>query len=302
MTMNKFLKTSAFTLVVLIFSACAVDNNEGKFNFDNTSGWVQFETAATENIVLDAYDFENSLDIELLVNVPVTPNDINVTYSLQSVSGQDPNTFFSNGDTILLPAEVYGYANVGVNPIISLDINEVQNITEVMVFDVVLESTDAANVTVGIDGSTRPISHRVTICPTLNSSSGAFIGDYILTVPSGPGPFGIVFTDGITVTISEGTGGPFTRVFQADYLPAIAAGFPVIDIEFTFVDGEIIIPDGILTGVGCGAQILLGGDSDNVSGLPCGDTSITLNMLDFQNGSGNCGAADVPLTLLLTKI
>ena len=300
--MNKFIKASTFILASLIFTACAVDNTDGRFNFDNTSGWIQFQQASSANIVIDEYDVENSFDIPILVNIPVTPKDIVVTYTLQSVSGQDPNTFFTNGNTVDLPAEEYGYANVGDYPVISLDINEVQNITEVMVFDVVLESTDAANVTVGIDGSTRPTSHRVTICPTLNSSSGAFIGDYILTVPSGPGPFGDSFEDGITVTISEGFEGPFSRVFQADYLPGIAAGLPVVDINFSFVDGEVIIADGILTGVGCGAQILLGGDSDNIDPQPCGDSTITLNMLDFQNGSGNCGAADVPMTLLLTKV
>lgn len=299
--MNKFIKISGFSLALLIISACAVDNTEGRFNFDNTSGWIQFRTASTNNILLDTYNFENDLNIELLVKVPVTPNDINVSYSLQSVSGQDPNAFFSNNNTINLPAEVYGTANVGVNPIISLDINEVRNITEVMVFDVVLESTDVSNVTAGVAGANFPISHRVTICPSLNSSNGLFIGDYILTVPSGPGPFGTTFTNGITVTLSQGADGPFSRVFQADYLPGVAAGLPVVTIPFSFVNGKIIVADGILTGVGCGTQILLGGDANTLASLPCGDAAITLNMLDFKNGSGSCNQSNVKMTILLTK-
>ena len=127
--------------------------------------------------------------------------------------------------------------------------------------------------------------------------------DYVLTVPTGDGSFGTVFADDQVVTVSEGNNGPFSRVFQADYLPNIGAGLPVVDIEFMLEDGgNVVIFDGILTGIGCGAQILLGGDPDSLVAAPCGDDSITLNLLDFIGGSGTCGVADEPVTIVLTKV
>lgn len=299
--MKNIFKTLFLAISLVILNGCTNNDDDGRFYRDETSGWIQFTSASTD-IIMDAYDIEEPLGIEFLVNVPVTPNDIKVTYKLQGVSGPDPNQFFTNSTTVILPAETYGYAIVGLNPKISLNLSEVQNITEKMVFDVILVSTDTPNVTVGITGSPRPTVNRVTICPTLNSSTGAFIGDYILTVPSGDGPFGTVFTDGITVTLMEGANGPFSRVFQADYLPGIAAGLPVIDVPFEFINGKIIVGSNILTGVGCGAQILLGGDNGNILSQPCGDDMIQLNLLDFINGSGGCGASNVPLNIVLTKV
>ena len=288
----------AFSLV--IFNGCNSDDDGARFSVEETSGWIQFKSATTD-VTIDNFDTSTPLNIEFLVKVPVTPNDIKVTYKLVGVSGQDPNQVFTSSNVVLLPAETYGYANVGLNPSVSLNLGNAV-ITEKMVFDVVLVSTDNPNVTVGIAGSARPTSNRVTICPSLNSSTGAFLGDYILTVPSGDGPFGTVFADGITVTLVEGENGPFSRVFQADYLPGIAAGLPVIDIPFEFVNGKIKIGSNILTGVGCGGgQIMLGGDSGNILSQPCGDDMIQLNLMDFVAGSGGCGAADVPVTVVLTK-
>lgn len=292
------------TLVLVLVAFSCEEDGGSRFSDDPSKGWVQFLSDSSSDIVLDAYDFSVMFEVPIKTAVPYNMEDLNITYSLQSVSGQDPNQVFSNGNSIVVPANNGGTANVGGYPFIQFDIAEAQNITEVMVFDVVLESTNRSSVSVGIDGSTRPTSHRVTICPSLDVSTGSFIGDYVLTVTTDVGPFGQQFENGITVTLAEGNNGPFSRVFQADYLPGIGAGLPVVDVEFLLVDdeGSILIYDGISTGVGCSGEILLGGDADNQLSSPCGDEEIMLNMIDFQAGSGACGVGDVPMTIMLTKV
>lgn len=308
--MKKSIKIfSLFALIIVCFFSC--DNNDDLgFLPSEELGWIQF-VEGEPDVIESNQSLQEIVRVGVNIQVPTTSSDLTINYNLVSVSGMDPNNLFSNTGSIISPAGETSYSgpdnNTGIDyaflPTIDFDVSEIAtNLIEPMVFDVILTGTSSSMITVGLMGENFPIIQRVSICPSFDSSVGKFIGDYILTVPSGFGPFGEQFTNNQIVTLYEGADGAFSRTFQADYLPAIGVGLPVVDIEFSFIDGEIIINDDVSTGVGCTSEILLGGDSNNILSQPCGDASIILNMLDFQGGSGGCGPANVPITVELTKV
>lgn len=285
--------------VIASFSGC--DNseglNEGKFDENPRSGWVEFFTETTNiEAQIDNLDLSGPAisTIPVAVNVPINENDLAIRYSLVPVSGADPNTIFSNSGILI--AEGGKSSNFGLYyPEIEIDLTEAANISEIMVFDVVLTSTNRDFVTAGISGSDRLTSVRYQICPTLDISTNQFLGEYNITTSASLFG-GTVFTD-TTVTLVEGPNGPFSRQFDATYIGAAPT-----TVDFTFVDGEIIITDDLFVPLGCSSAIFLGGDSSNILQAPCGDSSITLNMIDFLDASGGCGVSNEPFTVVLTKI
>ncbi len=311
--MKKTIKLFSILFVLACFTSCD-DGTDLGFSPTPEVGWIQF--VESQHGGPSGTIFSNQADLEVIrigvnIQVPTTSSDLTISYNLVPVSGMNPNTAFSNNGALVVPAGITSYAspdnNTGINyvnlPTIDLDVNDIAaSLAQPMVFDVVLAGTSSGSVTVGLEGEDFPTVQRVAICPSLDSSTGNLLGDYVLTVPTGAGPFGTVFTDDQVVTITEGSNGSLSRVFQADYLPAIGAGNPVVDVEFILENGAVTVLDGISTGLGCASEILLNGDPGNVVALPCGDDVITLNLLDFAGGSGGCGVGDVPVTLVLTKV
>ncbi|MEH6535301.1 MAG: hypothetical protein V7719_02835 [Psychroserpens sp.] len=323
----KNLYKSIFLSLTLLLTVYSCDNsegdNEGKFNDDPATGWVQFVTAGeSTNIIIDNYDTSNLLEVPVFINIPVSTSELAISYDLVTVSGADPNTIFSNSGVLINPANssthfffsdleagALDIANGGTKdpltfsefPRIQFDIALAANISETMIFDIVMTSTDRDGVTVGVEGSPRPTAYRIQICPSLNASTGNFVGDYSLTVTSGDSLFGgPVFADQ-TVTLDEGANGAFSRQFDVVYEPGGPAN--LMTVTFSFSNGQIIVDDGLSTNIGCATLLLLGGDADNILSQPCDDSEgITLNMLDFQGGSGGCGVADIPLVVVLTKL
>lgn len=140
-------------------------------------------------------------------------------------------------------------------------------------------------------------------CQSLEETKDMFLGDYTLSIVAGPdGP--PLFEDGLVVTLQKGEGGDLDRIFEADYRPEVAAGVPTVPIQFSMKDNLVTITDGVKTGLSCDgeSEILIGGNSKNAIERPCFNDYILLNMVDFQGGSGNCGASDVPFTIKLTKV
>jgi len=300
-----------FSFAIITFNSCDNDKgvNDGKFDANEESGWVQFQSNESQ-IWLDAYNFDEVFEIPVEVNVPVVKDNLTINYSLVGVSGVDPNTVFSNNGSIVSPAGFSSNFDLFF-PSISFDISEALNITETLIFDVVLESTNKSTVQVGISGSedTRPTTYRVSICPIVLSRSDFVTGDFNLTVTSGSSLFGgDVFADQV-VSIQEGNNGANSREFDVVYEPGGPANSITITFSIDTSNGQVNIGDGISTNIACevGELLLIGGDATNIFSFnPCTvlvtDTTLMLNMLDFQGGSGGCGVGDVPLTVVLTKV
>jgi hypothetical protein len=330
--MKNIIKLSSLAVLLFVFG-CSDDDTTERFSNDPSTGWIQFvgdETDAGSS----SFSFEAAVPVN--VSVPLNETDLTINYSLVAVSGLDVNTVFSQ-NSIVVPAGTSGTALVGGFPTINFDLSTVPNITEPMVFDVVLQSTSRSSVTVGIEGSGRPISNRVTLCPSYGSDSGLFLGDYAITSEDGQIPDltgGAVSFGFETVTITEGSNGPLSRTFTALWIPQIMGGFPyTFDFDITS-EGFIITGADISSPLACGGVGAAGspggvgisfGSSPVASGLTCGDAEFTLNGLELKYlgvdpdpedpdvddpsdliGGGNCADdfddLNIPVTIILTKI
>jgi hypothetical protein len=315
---NIFKISFLFSLLLVSFNSCdsSEGENEGKFNASPETGWVQFQTSQL-SIDLGGYDVNLPAGIPVEVNVPIVTEDLTISYSFVSISGANPNTVFSNTGNLLSPGGTSSTFDTTF-PEIQLNIAEVAtaNITETMVFDVVLDGTDNSGIAIGISGSeeTRPTTIRVTICPEIEvavagllTNDDFFVGDYNLTVTSGDSLFGgDVFADQ-TITLTADAVGAFNRSFDVAYEPGGSTN--VITIGFNInPNGEIVIENDISSNIACaaGENLTVGGDSANIFTLDACTVAesegLTLNMLDFFGSSGGCGVGDIPLTVVLTKI
>ena len=123
-----------------------------------------------------------------------------------------------------------------------------------------------------------------------------FIGDYNLTTTA-TGIFdSAVFVNG-TVTISEGAT-PTDRTFSSPTYPEFGA-FPAMEFNFSLLCGNVQVPTGQATGVGCGSSTTLGPAANVGSYDPTDDSSFTIIITDDEGGS--CGAP-YEAAFLLTKI
>ena len=160
-------KILAFSLTLLL-TLYSCDNsegdNDGKFNDDPNTGWVQFITEGQpSNIILDSYNTDNLLEVPVFINIPVSTSELRINYDLVSVSGANPNSVFSNNGVLVNPENNSTHfffadlesgnldvANGGSKdpltisafPRIQFDIAQAANISETMIFDVVLTATD----------------------------------------------------------------------------------------------------------------------------------------------------------------
>ena len=123
-----------------------------------------------------------------------------------------------------------------------------------------------------------------------------FTGDYTLATTA-TGIFGsTVFVNG-TVTISEGAT-PTDRTFSSPTYPEFGA-FPSMDFNFSLLCGNVQVPTGQATGVGCGSSTTLGPAANVGSYDPSDDSSFTIIITDDEGGS--CGSP-FEAAFLLTKI
>ena len=123
-----------------------------------------------------------------------------------------------------------------------------------------------------------------------------FIGEYTLATTA-TGIFGsAVFVNG-TVTISMGAT-PTDRTFLGTPYPEFGA-FPAMDFNFSLLCGNVQVPAGQDTGVGCGSSTTLGPAANVGSYDPADDSSFTIIITDDEAGS--CGSP-FEAAFLLTKI
>jgi len=263
--MNKFKILSILFLSLVMFNC---DSDEGTdFSNDTSTGWVEFNTAST-NVLL--FNSNGMLDIPFKFNVPVSKEDTTISYEIEQVSGTtDINTIINTNSTTV-PAESFG---IGVNgdPNLTLDISGALNLTSTVVFDVILTQTDNSGIQVGIPGSSRITTHRVSLCPTVISASysgDAFSGD--LGQASGDIP---AFTVNFTPTVGVINSWDLVTVWGPDYVSTTCGGC-VPPGSFPYPGTVVLDPtDNTVT--------VVGGDfyTDGGTGTydPCTDT-FTLNV------------------------
>ena len=187
--MKNILKLLSLSLLVGIAFSCDSDSSDDlKYTPETESGWVQFMDNSPSSIT-GFVEEGGMIDMDLNIVVPNTSSDLSINYDLVSVSGDDPNSLFSNSGSVIVPAGQTSYMGPGNNTgiaytylgVISLDLADLSGATlsGPMVFDVVLTGTSSSEITAGLAGETFKVSQRIVIV-----SAASLAGTYSVSEPS----------------------------------------------------------------------------------------------------------------------
>lgn len=157
------------SITALTFVGCTEDLNEGKFNADEESGWVQFAPTEEE---IEAGEIASSFKrggqflIPVYLQAPVNRDGVEVTYTVEDVEGSSQGTISSSG-----VVEIPKGTNTGD---IVLNFEDV-SVSSSTVLKITLTSTNRNNVQVGLEDGSKPVSQLVRICG--NAFSTTYEGD-----------------------------------------------------------------------------------------------------------------------------
>ena len=200
--MKKIIKLLPILLLVFTFS-CEQDDDSPSFANDPTSGWVEFATANSGTTVSP---FAESLSLPVSLRVPVYENGITVSYALQAVEGDYTTIVNTSGSLTFSPNEAHGLDGNPSVKSIELLFRDLDQVTDPIVFDVVLTATDVNGVTIGVDDNSI-VSYRIsTPCPVVTADSynvdvtgpnGATPSHTVALTPTGvPNQFSVTSTWG----------------------------------------------------------------------------------------------------------
>jgi hypothetical protein len=298
--MKKYLKISCLLFVATLLFTCDDDNKLS--SPEENIGWIQFPGANPDVIQVNT-ELSALFSLGVDVQVPVVDQDFTISYNLVPVSGLDPNTVFNNNGSIISPAGLTSYAGPDNNTgrdytylaNIDFDLTLVPQLSELMVFDVVLTSASDSNITVGLNGADKPTVQRISIlCANPDTiPADYFVGDYVIAdgaATIGPGN-GTENFEGGTVTLAVDPFNPNVRTFSVAVLPAFVPAQQFTSIEFT--QNDDIALGQINSGIGCGGgggaeYIYTEAGADNSLWSICNDDDVvTINYIEDPLGS--CG-------------
>lgn len=282
-----------FVAILAVTFGCEDKDNSDKFRSDPSTGYIQFNSAATTT-----GQASPSVSVPLNVAVPVYENGLTISYTLEGVEG-DFTQFVSqtSGTVFADPTDYSRDINVVVD-LMNMDVGR----NFVTSFDIVLQSADAAGVLIGLEEDSI-VRHTVTIpCSNpLEIPTDYFVGDYsIVDVDAtiGPGNGTSNFEAG-TVTLVAGAGN--TRVFNAAVLPAFNGEIEMVTIDFT-TDNVVVLGD-VDPSLACGADappyVFTAATEGNTPWDVCNDNTITVVYTEDPNAS--CGGPYVS-SFTLTKL
>ncbi len=154
--MKNTIKIVCALLLVLGFGC---SESDGRFQDVPTSGWVEF-TPPTAARTISSLTTDISLPVS--INVPQYPNGLNVNYSLVAVQGDFTPYVSTTGSMYVEPVD-----DRFPFPTIDLTFSNLDNVADLVIFDVVLQSVDQDGVTVGADENSIT-SYRITIPCSVN--------------------------------------------------------------------------------------------------------------------------------------
>ena len=159
-------------LFVFAFTSCEDDDTSSRFFDDPTVGWVEF-AGSNSGTTISIITEELSLPVD--IRVPQYPNGLTIEYDLVPVQGDFTQIVTSSGSSIFAapePTSVNG--NSRVVPIV-LTFEGVADLSEIVVFDVVLTGVDADGVQVGLDENSITSFRISTPCPLdVNAIQGTY--------------------------------------------------------------------------------------------------------------------------------
>ncbi|WP_353779116.1 hypothetical protein [Winogradskyella sp. 3972H.M.0a.05] len=306
--MKKTIKFLICSLLVLVlFNGCDADGlNDGRFNENPQTGWVDFNASTDETTISGG---QATLDVPVQINVPSYPNGFNISYQLEGVAGDFTPFVTATTGSVFADPNAPNATDRIANIVITFQ-NLDQERLIVNSFDVVLTATDDSNVRVGVDANSTSSSTRYRVnIPCSNPDvlpADFFVGDYaIADVNANLGPANGTENFGAgTVTLTVDPTNPNRRLFSAAVLPAFTGGAPVpVSLEFS-PDDYVTLGGYVGTGIGCGGGIEFGYDAalpaDSTPWDICNDNSITI--IYTEDAISSCGGPFAGSSFSLTKL
>ena len=254
--MKNIIKSISLLLVLTLTVSCDKDSSEDLgYAAQEERGWVQFLTTNPAQIGV-FQGATGTIDLDVNIQVPTTSSDLTINYALQSVSGADPSTIFSNSGAVVAPAGKTSYAGPDNDTgfeytylaMISLDLADLDGttLTEPMIFDLVLTGTSSSSITAGLEGETFPVTQRIVINPSISAFAGAFTVDEIFTGGTNAGlvlatAFGESYQVELTMVEGDSTASTML-VTNSDGFDAYYPAGTVITFK---LDGTLDVDDGV---------------------------------------------------------
>lgn len=290
---NIFKIIGSTVLLALVVLSCAT-NDDGKFNNNPETGWVEFSASASTT-----GQTVTNIQVPIDVEVPIYKNGLTISYTLEPVQGDFTQFVTSSSGTAFAdPVDNTRNNNISID-LVNMDIGR----DFVTMFDIVLTAVDNSGVSVGIDDASI-IRHTVTI-PCSNPDvlpADYFVGNYTIAdvdATTGPGNGTQNFATNL-VTLTVDPTNPNRRLFSTAVLPAFNANAEDIVLDFSTDDiatlAEVVDP-----GLSCGGGILYIFSTDP-AGTPwdiCNDQTITIQYTEDPNSS--CGGP-FESSFILTKV
>lgn len=286
--MKNIIKILAVVMLVAVFGC---EDDDGRFSNDPTTGWVAFRSAQTTTAQV-----ADMVTIPIDVRVPVYKDGLSINYTIVPITGDVSLFVSSTTGTIVMDPSIPNTTSTPYNRYAEIIIplmNTEAGRNFVTSFDVVLTSTSAPGVKIGLD-ETSIIKHRVTI-PCSNPEvipADYFVGNYVIAdqmATIGPGNGTENFQNSV-ITLTIDPSDPNSRLFTVRVLPAFVATPRNGKITFG-TDNKVVLAN-LGTGIGCagptGPQFSYGSAGSNNSPWDvCNDENITINYTEDINVS--CG-------------
>ena len=100
-----------FSLLLVLTLAVSCGSNSGDdlgYSAQEERGWIQFPESNLD-VILAVRGITTVVNLGVDIQVPTTSSDLTIDYKLQSVTGLDPNTVFSNNGITVAPAGKTSY-------------------------------------------------------------------------------------------------------------------------------------------------------------------------------------------------
>jgi len=145
------LKITIFTIISSIFISCDMnDPNDGDFNVNPRSGWIQYQKDFVQGEV-NARDSIFKIPFE--INVPVNENGFVVSYNVEAIEGTAPESQIGSFTTTVAKEKEQSFITIPL----------VEDISENYTLKIQLTGVNDEDIKVGILGSNRPISFELDI-------------------------------------------------------------------------------------------------------------------------------------------
>ena len=225
--------TFCFCLALVTFNCNEEGLNDGKFNSNPESGWIEFDNESSSTNQGQAF-----VEIPISLPIGINPNGQSITYSISLLSGSLPDGALGTFSTVIPPAETT--ANI------VFDIPQSDDSYEVVF---TLLRSDNAGFQIGLPDGSKQITHNlfVNCAPVVGTTyNGTVTSSDIGLTSSNNGPFNftatITQTSDNTYAVNTAWGPNFVALLAQQ--PGLAGAFVYPATLTLNADGSVTVTGG----------------------------------------------------------